>query len=345
MPVRLAALATRVPEHRFSQAEARARAAALFAPVLPDLDRLLPLFDNAGIEWRYSAQPIEWHTAGHGFAARNTSFLNAAEDLLVDASRAALARAGLEPRSIDGVLCVCSTGIATPSLEARVGERLGLRHDVERTPLFGLGCAGGALGLSRAAALARANPGSRVLLLVVELCTMTLRLSDRTKANLVACALFGDGAAAAILGTDLPGPRLGVSGEHRWSGTLDVMGWQVEDDGLGVVFSVKVPEIARQHTRAATLAFLERHGLGYASIDRFICHPGGAKVVEALERAYELAPGTLADARAVLRDYGNMSAVTVLFVLSRALREPGWRRGLLTAMGPGFCAAYQMVER
>jgi alkylresorcinol/alkylpyrone synthase len=345
MQVRLAALATRVPEHRFSQTEARTRAAALFADAMPDVDRLLPLFDNAGIEWRYSAQPIAWHTEGHGFAIRNTSFIAAAEGLLADAARTAIARAGIEPDGVDAVVCVCSTGIATPSLDARIAERLGLRHDVERTPLFGLGCAGGALGLSRAAALARANPGSRVLFLVVELCTLALRLSDRTKANLVACALFGDGAAAAILSTDLPGPRLGISGEHRWNGTLEVMGWQVEDDGLGVLFSVKVPEIARQHTRAATLAFLERHGLDYTAVDRFICHPGGAKVVDALERAYELEPGTLADARAVLRDYGNMSAATVLFVLVRALREPGWRRGLLTAMGPGFCAAYQMIER
>ncbi|HEX8374378.1 MAG TPA: type III polyketide synthase [Geminicoccaceae bacterium] len=345
MPVRLAALATRVPPHRFSQAEAKAFAEGLFDGHLDEVDRLMPLFDNAGIGHRYSARPLAWSLEGPGFAERNAASVQAAEELLAEAARAALARAGLAPDAIDAVVCVCSTGIATPSLDARVAERLGLRADVERTPIFGLGCAGGTSGLARAASLARGNPGSRVLFLVVELCTLTFRLADRSKANLVACALFGDGAAAAVLGTDLDGPALGAAGEHRWGGTLDVMGWTVEDDGLGVLFSIKIPEIARQKMRAATQTFLARHGLGFEAVDRFVCHPGGAKVVEALEEAFALPDGTLADARAVLRDYGNMSAATVLFVLARALKEPGWRRGLVTSMGPGFTGCFQLVER
>ena len=345
MPVRLAALATRVPQHKFSQAEARSATAALFAGHLQEVNRLLPLFDNAGIGHRYSARPLAWSIEGPGFAERNAASVEAAEELLAETARVALARAGLAPDSIDAVVCVSSTGIATPSLDARVAERLGLRADVERTPIFGLGCAGGTLGLARAASLARGNPGSRVLFLVVELCTLTFRLADRSKANLVACALFGDGAGAAVLGTGLDGPVLGASGEHRWEGTLDVMGWSVEDDGLGVLFSIKIPEIARQKMRAAAQAFLDRQGLGIEAIDRFVCHPGGAKVVEALEEAFSLTDGTLADARAVLRDYGNMSAATVLFVLARALKEPGWRRGLVTSMGPGFTGSFQLVER
>lgn len=345
MPVRLAALATRVPRHRISQSEAKAFATTVFDGHLEEVERLLPLFDNAGIEHRHVARPISWLMEGPSFARRNAAFVEAAEELLEEAARAALARAGLGADAIDAVVCVSSTGIATPGLDARVAERLGLRPDVERTPVFGLGCAGGTLGLARAAALARGNPGSRVLFLVVELCTLTLRLADRSKANLVACALFGDGAGAAVLGTDLDGPALGASGEHRWGGTLDVMGWTVEDDGLGVLFSIKIPEITRQRMRAATQAFLARQGLGFESVDRFVCHPGGAKVVEALEQAFTLESGTLADARAVLRDYGNMSAATVLFVLARALKEPGWRRGLMTSMGPGFTGSFQLVER
>lgn len=345
MPVRLAALATRVPPHRFSQVEAKDFATAVFDGHLEEVDRLLPLFDNAGIGHRYAARPIAWSMEGPSFGRRNAAFVEAAEELLTEAAKAAMARAGLGPDGIDAVVCVSSTGIATPSLDARIAERLGLRPDVERTPVFGLGCAGGTLGLARAAALARGNPGSRVLFLVVELCTLTFRLADRSKANLVACALFGDGAAAAVLGTGLDGPALGPAGEHRWGGTLDVMGWTVEDDGLGVLFSIKIPEIARQRMRAATQAFLARQGLGLEAVDRFVCHPGGAKVVEALEEAFSLEAGTLADARAVLRDYGNMSAVTVLFVLGRALKEPGWRRGLMTSMGPGFTGSFQLVER
>jgi alkylresorcinol/alkylpyrone synthase len=343
--VRLGGLATAVPPHVIPQDLARSVAGRLFRDSLPDVERLLPLFDNSGIERRHAAMPLPWLIQGHGFAERNRAFIAAAEDLLVEASQNALARAGLAPPDIDAVVCVCSSGIATPSLEARVAERIGLRRDVARLPVFGLGCGGGVLGLARAAALARAEPGSRVLFLVVELCTLTLRLNDRSKANLVACALFADGAAAAVLGTGLEGPILGRAGEHRWPNSFDVMGWRVEDDGLGVLFSVKVPEIARQGMRAAATGFLQRHALTLEHIDRFICHPGGAKVVQALEHALGLAAGALDDARDALRRYGNMSAASVLFVLERALQEPGWRRGLMTALGPGFSAGFMLVER
>jgi alkylresorcinol/alkylpyrone synthase len=343
--VRLGGLATAVPPHVIPQSLARTVAAGLFREGLPDIERLLPLFDNSGIEQRHSAMPPAWHLAGHGFAERNRAFIAAAEALLAEAALAALSRAGTAAEEIDAVVCVCSSGIATPSLEARVAERIGLRHDVARLPVFGLGCGGGVLGLARSAALARAEPGTKVLLLVVELCTLTLRLHDRSKANLVAFALFGDGAAAAVLGTGCEGPVLGRAGEHRWPNSFDVMGWQVEDDGLGVLFSVKVPEIARQRMRGAATGFLERHGLTLGHIDRFICHPGGAKVVQALEHALGLAAGALDDARDALRRYGNMSAASVLFVLEQALAEPGWRRGLMTALGPGFSAGFMLVER
>ena len=343
--VRLGSIATAVPPFVLPQATAKAEAAKLFTGAMPELQRILPLFDNAGIDSRRSAVPLGWHLAGHGFGARNAAFIAAAEDLLVEAAQAALGRAGLDVAAVDQVVTVCSSGIATPSLDARVAERLGMREDLVRTPVFGLGCAGGVLGLSRAAALARSAPGSVVLLLVVELCSLTLRLHDRSKANLVACALFGDGAAAALVGTGLDGPILGAAGETRWPHTLEVMGWRVEDDGLGVLFSVKVPEIARTGMRTATGRFLDRNGLSLGDIDHFVCHPGGAKVVDALEEAFGLDAGALADSRAVLREFGNMSAATVLFVLERALAEGGWRRGLMTTLGPGFTAGFQLIER
>lgn len=342
---RLSSLATAVPEHVLPQAATREAAGRLFRDRLGEVDRLLPLFDNAGIAQRYSCLPLEEHLRTRGFAERNRLCLEHAEALLCRAGAAALARADLATDAIDAVVTVCSTGIATPSLDARVAERLGLRPDVERTPLFGLGCAGGVLGLARAAALARAAPGSRVLLLVVELCTLTLRLGDTSKANLVACALFGDGAAAAVVTTDADGPALGPAGEHRFPDSLDVMGWRVEDDGLGVLFAVSVPDYAKRRLRAPTMAFLARHGLTAGHIDRWICHPGGAKVIDGLEHAFGLVPDALADTRAVLRDYGNMSAATVLFVLERALAAPAWRRGIVTSLGPGFTAGFLLVQR
>jgi alkylresorcinol/alkylpyrone synthase len=342
---RLCSLATAVPPHRVDQGLARGFAADLFAGAHADLARLLPLFHNAGIEQRHLAMPPAWYRQAHGLAERNRRYLEIAEMLLLEAAEAALARAGLDASEIDAVVTVSSTGIATPSLEARIGDRLGLRGDVERTPLFGLGCAGGVLGLARAGALARARPGARVLLLVVELCSLTLRHGDRSKANLVACALFGDGAAAAVLASEGDGPRLSATGERRWPASLDVMGWTVEDDGLGVLFAVAIPQIVRARMAEATAAFLATAGLGLGDVDRFVCHPGGARVIEALEESLGLGANALADARAVLARYGNMSAPTVLFVLERALADPTWRRGLISALGPGFSVGFGLLER
>lgn len=342
---RLLALALSCPAHILRQEEAKAGARRLFGGRIDELDRRLQLFDHCGILTRRTALPTEAYLEGPGFARRNALYLEVALDLLERASRAALDRAGLEPAAIDAVVTVSSTGIATPTLEAHLAERIGLRPDIARTPLFGLGCAGGVLGLARAAALARAEPGTRVLVLVVELCTLALRPSDPSLANLVACALFGDGAAALVLSTEGEGPAIGPTGEHRWPGTLDVMGWRVEDDGLGVLFAQSVPDIAREHLRSALDGFLARHGLDPLRIDRWLCHPGGAKVLAAYTAALPPPAAGLEHARAVLAEYGNMSAPTVLFVLERALREPGWRSAVLVALGPGFTAGFAQIAR
>jgi len=223
-------------------------------------------------------------------------------------------------------------------------QEVALRRDIHRLPVFGLGCAGGVIGLSHAAALARAAPDSRVLFLVVELCALTFRHGDNSNSNIVASALFGDGAAAALVGCAGEGPALGPAGAHTWPGSLDVMGWNVAEDGLGVQFSRDIPGLIRAEFRAAAAAFLERHGLGLADIDRPICHPGGAKVLDALEAAFALPRGAMTEARSVLRDYGNMSAATVLFVLERALANGAAGRLLLSALGPGFTAGFQVLE-
>ena len=345
MSVHLLSLATALPVHVMEQAAAKDAARSLFTGRLGDLDRRLSVFDHAGIDRRHSCLPLLAHMQPRGFGERNRLYLQHGLALLVEAARHALARAGLNVEDIDAVVTVSSTGIATPSLDAVVGEAIGLRPDVQRTPLFGLGCAGGALGLARSAALARAQPGSRVLLMVVELCTLTFRLDDPSLANLVASALFADGAAAAVLSTEGTGPIVAASGEWRWPDTLDVMGWNLEDDGLGVLFAVSVPEIARTRMGEAAQRFLSRDRLVTGDIERWVCHPGGAKVIVALEEALQLVPGTLADARDVLRNNGNMSAPTVLFVLDQALREGGWKNAVLTALGPGFSAGFVRIEQ
>jgi alkylresorcinol/alkylpyrone synthase len=347
----LLSLATAVPSIVLNQADVVARATSLFDSRRSDIDRLLPVFENAGIATRHSCVPLDWYERPHSWSERNRLYIDNALSLLEQAAGACLKDAACLPTDIDALVTVSTTGIATPSLDAHLIGRLGLRPNVTRLPIFGLGCAGGVLGLARAGALARAMPGARVLFLVVELCALTFRKADQSKSNVIAAALFGDGAAAALIGParhtsgDGIGLTLGDSGEHTWPDSLDVMGWQVEDDGLGVLFSRDIPTLVRDRFRAPVDAFLASHFLTRTDIDAFVCHPGGAKVITALEEALEIPAGTMQEAREVLRQYGNMSAATVLFVLERLLRSRSQpRRILMSALGPGFTAAFMTLD-
>ncbi len=322
------------------------RARAIFADRGTDIARLAPVFENAGICTRYSCVPLEWYAQSHGWKERSALFAEHAVTLLRTAAEACLEHAGVDPGAVDAVVTVTTSGMAAPSLEARLMAVMPLRRDLHRLPIFGLGCAGGVLGLARAAALARAIPGSKVLFLVVELCGLTFRNTDTSKSNVVATALFGDGAAAALLSTEGPGdaPSIAAWGEYTWPDSLDVMGWRIEDDGFGVLFSRNIPSIVRAEYRAAVDGFLAGQGLARGDLAGAICHPGGAKVIEAMEAAFDMPPGAMADARQVLRDYGNMSATTVMFVLEAALRRGLRGRHLLSSLGPGFSAAFALLE-
>jgi alkylresorcinol/alkylpyrone synthase len=341
---RLLSLATALPPFVIRQSEVVRLSHRAFDRHRSEIDRLMPVFDNAGIQTRHSCVPLDWYLEPHGWSERSRLYVDNAVALLAEAAQRCLEQAGCDPAEVDGIVAVSTTGIATPSLDALLMERLALRRDMRRLPIFGLGCAGGVLGLSHAAAMARAAPSGKVLFLVVELCALTFRYGDNSVSNIVASALFGDGAAAALVGCNGEGPILGASGAHTWPRSLDVMGWRVEEDGLGVLFSRDIPTLVRRHLRAAADAFLHRNGLALGDLGGFICHPGGAKVLDALEDAFDLPAGALAEARAVLRDYGNMSAVTVLFVLERMLRTARPGRYLMSALGPGFTAGFQMME-
>jgi alkylresorcinol/alkylpyrone synthase len=341
----LLAVATAVPKHELGQREVAQRARNVFDAVgVADLDRMVAVFGNAGIDTRYSTVPVDWYDRPHGWTERNALYLEHALDLIEEAARKCLARAKLDAQDIDAVVTVSTTGIATPSLDAMLMGRLALRSETRRLPVFGLGCAGGVIGFSRAADLARAAPQSRILFLVVELCALSFRRDDFSKSNLVATALFGDGAAAAIISCQGQGPALLQGGEYTWPHSLDIMGWDVAEDGLKAIFSRDIPALVRRDLRDATKSFLSAQGMTLDAIEHFICHPGGAKVITALEEAFSLDDGKLAVARTVLRDYGNMSAATVLFVLDRTLREGAKGRMLMTALGPGFTAAFQLLD-
>ena len=345
---RLLAIATEVPSYPLGQDLVIERVKLLFSQS-PDLGRLLPMFLNTGIQRRYSCVPIEWYDRAHGWSERNSIYLASALDLLEAATQRVLRLSGRYKEDIGAIVVVSTTGIATPSLDALLIERMGLRRTVQRLPIFGLGCAGGVLGLARAASQAAVTPGKMVLFLVVELCTLSFRRDDWSKSNVVATALFGDGAAAALLSTDGEGPAIVAAGEHTWPGSLDVMGWEVADDGLKAIFSRDIPSLVTTRLGDAASDFLARHGLAIDDIDCFICHPGGAKVITALEHAFGLTQGALIEARAVLRDYGNMSAATVMFVLERILSKTrasgtSWHRALMNALGPGFTAGFLVID-
>ena len=351
--VHLRSLVTRVPAHVLAQDRVREQAKAYFSRRTGLFDHLEPVFANARIATRYACQPFDWYLESRDFGEKSQLYAEHATALCRAAATDALAAAGLSAQEIDAIVVVSTTGVVTPSLDARLMNLLPFRCDTIRLPIFGLGCSGGVLGLTRAAQLARSRPGMRCLLLVVELCTMAIRHDRASPSNIVATALFGDGAAAAILESDDPsGPadaaptiaRIGVGGEHCWPDTLDIMGWRVDGLGLDVIFSSSIPQVVADDYPGALAGFLSRSGLRRDDFVRPCCHPGGVKVIEALESVYGMPPGELDAEREILSEYGNMSAPTVLFVLDRLLDKGLSGPVLMSSLGPGFTAAFQVLE-
>ncbi|HZU52154.1 MAG TPA: 3-oxoacyl-[acyl-carrier-protein] synthase III C-terminal domain-containing protein [Sphingomicrobium sp.] len=341
----LISLATALPPYVVEQGEAKLRAREAFGGKKALFDRLAPVFDNAGIARRHIVAPPDWYMSAHGWHDRNEVYLKAAEELFIDAATAAIAKAGLKPQDIDGIVAVSTTGIATPSLDARCAKRIGFRNDIRRAPIFGLGCAGGVSGLSLASRLATADPGSVWLFVTVETCSISIRLDSDDPAAVVATALFGDGAAAAVVTSGKHSlAHIGGSAEKLWPDTLRIMGWDVEDPGLSVVFDRAIPPFVEAELAEAVGEMTAAVGTSASDIDRFCCHPGGVKVIDAIESALDLNQGTLNIEREVLRDYGNMSAPTVMFVLDRLLAQPLPNKVMMTAFGPGFTCAGLMLD-
>ena len=336
----LVSLATSVPQHTFLQKDVLAAAWDILGSRFPDFARFASIFANTGIVKRHGVKPFDWYLTPRGWPERTEAFLEGAEALFIDVANKALASAGLRAADVDTVITVCSTGIATPSLDARVARRMGFRSDVSRVPVFGLGCAGGVSGLSIASRLAQAKPGANVLLVTIELCSLAVRLDEVTKANVIATSLFGDGAAAVVVRAGDGGEtQIESTGEHLWPDTLNVMGWSVDPLGFGVILRRTIPDFVANELKPVLIQILARMQLSLADIGRFICHPGGAKVINAIESALLLDQGTLDHERQVIADYGNMSAPTVLFILERARARGLPQRSLITALGPGFTAS------
>jgi alkylresorcinol/alkylpyrone synthase len=336
---RILGIGTAVPTHVVTQAEARAFARGFFSDDFPDIDRLIEAFAHTGIDERHLVRPTSWYAVPHDFPEKNAVYREAALALALSASERALEVSGVARDAVGAILFVSSTGLATPSLDSHLIQRLGLPATTIRLPIWGLGCAGGAAGLARAANLVTAL-GTPVLLVTAEICSATFMHGDRTKSNVIATALFADGAAALVLAPEGDGPEVIGSHSHLVENSEDVMGWTVTPEGLQVVFSRSIPQLVR--TLAADVAAAAARSAGIEARDfaNFVFHPGGAKVLTAYEETFSLSPDRLEHAISVLRDYGNMSSPSVLFVLDRFLagHPRSGAPALLMALGPGFSA-------
>jgi alkylresorcinol/alkylpyrone synthase len=321
-------------------------APVVFRKIFDGHPGMLDIFDHTGIERRNVVRPLEWFLEPRDWRDRAEAYVQGAGDLFVAAAQEALAHAGIVAGDVDIVVTVSSTGIATPSIDARVGPRLGFRPDIVRVPVFGLGCAGGVSGLGIASRLARAEPGKNVLLVAVELCSLAFRFDQASKTEMIAAALFGDGAAAVVLRADdneAGVARIGAAAEHTWPDTLDIMGWTVDPVGFGVVLSPALPRFLEEHLAEPAANFTAAMGLN-GTTPQPICHIGSTKVLAAIETALGLNCGALANERAVLRDHGNMSSPSVLFVLAHALAKGSAGPAVLSALGPGFTASFVAAE-
>ena len=306
----------------------------------------------AGVRRRHLALPLEEYRTLRSFAAANSAWLRVATDLGVEAVESALAQASLRPVDVDHLFFTTVTGIASPSVDVKLINRLGMRADVKRTPMFGLGCVGGAAGMARAADYLRGFPDQVAVLLSVELCSLTLQLHDRSIANVISTALFGDGAAAVVLGgprrnDSRSGPQVLASRSLFFHDTEEIMGWRIEDTGFNVVLTAGIPDLIRLRMRDALDAFLADNGVSRADIRHWIAHTGGPKVLRAMECAFELPEGGLARSWSSLASIGTLSSASVLFVAADFLKSGVGRPGdygLVLALGPGFCGEVVLVR-
>jgi alkylresorcinol/alkylpyrone synthase len=331
----VAAVAVEFPPHRHNQDELTAALADLAGP---EFRRFCA---SSGVETRRVALPLSRYAELSGFTEANHAYLDIALDLGERALLSALDAAKIKPSEVDIVFSTTVTGLAVPSLEARLVTRVGLRPDVKRVPLFGLGCVAGAAGLARLYDYLRAYPDHVAVLLAVELCSLTVQREDCSIANLVASSLFGDGAAAVIAigaGRAPVGPQVLATRSQTYPDTENVLGWNIGSDGFRIVLSVEIPTVVEKYLGEDIRNFLADHGLTTADVSTWILHAAGPKVIDAVENVLDLPTDALGPTRKSLREKGNLSSVSVLDILQATMADPPppGSVGLMIAMGPGF---------
>ena len=336
---------TAVPEFKVTQDHIREFISRIFRKAAFELDRLLPIFQNTRISERHFCFGEDWFETEKAFAEKNQVYLQRGVELAEKAIREALSRTNVSAERIGHIFFISSTGISTPTIDAHLFNRVGLNPSVLRTPIWGLGCAGGVAGIIRAADWLKAYPDSMALVVALELCGLTFIRGDLSKSNFVASSLFADGCGAVVMaGDSLKGDwaraiSVQASSSVIWPDTLDIMGWKIVEKGLKVIFSRSIPAVVSNAARPALLNFLRRQGLEPSDIAHLLAHPGGQKVIEAYRDALGIAEDKLESMKEVLAKFGNMSSATVCFVLRHFLDSNRFRPGefiLSTALGPGF---------
>lgn len=343
---KIQAVSIAVPTYALEQREIKKFVAALFHSHVDNLDRLLPVFESSCINVRHFSQPLDWYGTSHSFAEANKIFEQVALELSEKAALEAMMKAKVPPEDIGMVIFVSSTGIVTPTLDAKLIQRLGLSFHTGRLPVWGLGCGGGVSGLARAAELSHSLQGRSVLLVTVELCSLTFQQNDYSKSNLVGTSIFADGAAAAVITVDGDGPAILGNYSTLFPDSSDVMGWDLVDTGFKVRFSRNIPSIVRRHLPNLLNGACAKWGINQEDIVHYVVHPGGAKVLSAYSESLGLANAKLIYGYDILANYGNMSSASVLFVLEKFMLEttPTGDYGVMLALGPGFSAEQVLFQ-
>jgi len=355
---KILSVSTFKPPHEVKQEQAVELTRSLFSEKYKDIERLLNVFQNGDIETRNVCMPMEWYGKEHDFEERNNLYIQHAVDFGVQAVLSCLQGNGkldspIEPSVIDAIYFISSSGISTPSIEARIMNKIPFRDNTKRIPIWGLGCAGGAVGISRAYEYCLAFPEANVLVLSVELCSLTFQKDDYSKSNLVGVSLFSDGVACALVSGDKSlvkvtkaMPKVIATTSKLLPNSEDVMGWDVKKNGLYVVFSKSIPAVITNWLGPFVHEFLSEQGLTKDNITHFVAHPGGKKVLEAYETALGFEKSKTDISRDVLRQNGNMSSPTILYVLEKFMdsKPVVGEYGLMAALGPGFCGELLLLK-
>jgi alkylresorcinol/alkylpyrone synthase len=358
---KIISVAEAIPPFQITQNETMEFAKELFTDSFKDIERLLSAFQNGQIEKRHFVKGLDWFKGNHSFQEKNDIYIEQAVELGKNAVVACLNSSTYlsQPVSysnIDAIFTISSTGIATPSIEARIMNHLPFSNETKRIPIWGLGCAGGASGLSRAYEYCLAFPMAKVIVLSIELCSLTFQKNDHSKSNLIGTSLFADGVACALLvGDQVPvrefskkatTPRILNTHSTIMKNSIDVMGWEVKNDGLFVIFSKSIPTLIESWLKPNVEKFLSKNQLTPTDIKHFIAHPGGLKVLEAYIKALEFDDSMIKHSFQVLKEFGNMSSATVFYVLDRFMQEEiqEGERGIVAALGPGFSSELLLVR-